>query len=200
MTRHRDQSLRPQPPPPRGFAPRDGAGALIAVLVAGAALGAGGTGSRTCQPQSVMLLQPAPIDKMSDATAVASRARSPRSSATSSSCRTERPRAGRYRPARRRPARRQGRSGHRAGPFRSRHRSRRVIVHADGRTSVRPAEAATHGSRPAGSAPSQACRRRFRSRPRPAAAPARGSRTSAPAACRCNAWTGARRSAAAPAA
>jgi hypothetical protein len=49
-----------------------GAGALIVVLAAGAALGAGGTRmAQRWQPQSVMLLQPAPIDKMTDASAVA---------------------------------------------------------------------------------------------------------------------------------
>ena len=64
------------PPRPRLHVSRSamGAGALIAVLVAGAALGAGGTRmAQNWQPQSVMLLQPAPIDKMTDASPVAVR-------------------------------------------------------------------------------------------------------------------------------
>lgn len=49
-----------------------GAGALIAVLIAGAALGAGGTRmAQLYQPQSVMLLQPSAINQMSETSAVA---------------------------------------------------------------------------------------------------------------------------------
>jgi hypothetical protein len=45
-----------------------GAGACVALLVAGAALGAGGTKlAQRWQPRSVMLLQPAPINAMTDA-------------------------------------------------------------------------------------------------------------------------------------
>ena len=48
------------------------AGALVVTLVAGAALGAGGTRlAQNWQPRSVMLLQPAPIDKMAERTPVA---------------------------------------------------------------------------------------------------------------------------------
>ncbi len=47
-------------------------GTVAAVLIAGAALGAGGTRlAQNWQPQSVMLLQPAPIDKMAEQTPVA---------------------------------------------------------------------------------------------------------------------------------
>lgn len=66
---------RALPPPRRPLRLSRGAmggGALVAMLVAGAALGAGGTRmAQRWQPQSVMLLQPAPIDKMTDASAVA---------------------------------------------------------------------------------------------------------------------------------
>lgn len=49
-----------------------GAGALIAVLVAGAALGAGGTRmAQLYRPQSVMLLQPGAINQMSETSVVA---------------------------------------------------------------------------------------------------------------------------------
>jgi hypothetical protein len=49
-----------------------GGGALLAVLVAGAAMGAGGSRlAERWQPQQVMLLQPAPIDQMKDRTPVA---------------------------------------------------------------------------------------------------------------------------------
>ena len=56
-------------PPPRRrlrFSRGTGAaGALAVVLIAGAALGAGGTRlAQNWQPRSVMLLQPAPIDRM----------------------------------------------------------------------------------------------------------------------------------------
>jgi hypothetical protein len=48
------------------------AGALGVVLIAGAALGAGGTRlAQNWQPRSVMLLQPAPIDKMAERSPVA---------------------------------------------------------------------------------------------------------------------------------
>jgi uncharacterized protein YdeI (BOF family) len=62
-------------PPPRG--PRISARALgmagaAAILIAGAALGAGGTRlAQNWQPQRVMLLQPAPIAEMREATPVA---------------------------------------------------------------------------------------------------------------------------------
>jgi hypothetical protein len=47
-------------------------GALAVVLIAGAALGAGGTRlAQNWQPRSVMLLQPAPIDKMTERSPVA---------------------------------------------------------------------------------------------------------------------------------
>jgi uncharacterized protein YdeI (BOF family) len=47
-------------------------GALAVVLIAGAALGAGGTRlAQNWQPRSVMLLQPAPIDKMDERSPVA---------------------------------------------------------------------------------------------------------------------------------
>ena len=61
-------------PPPRRRLSRGaiGAGAAIAILVAGAALGAGGTRlAERWQPRTVMLLQPSPIDKLQDATPVA---------------------------------------------------------------------------------------------------------------------------------
>jgi hypothetical protein len=49
-------------------------GALAVVLIAGAALGAGGTRlAQNWQPRSVMLLQPAPIDKMAEQSPVAIR-------------------------------------------------------------------------------------------------------------------------------
>jgi uncharacterized protein YdeI (BOF family) len=49
-------------------------GALAVVLIAGAALGAGGTRlAQNWQPRSVMLLQPAPIDKMAEQTPIAIR-------------------------------------------------------------------------------------------------------------------------------
>lgn len=49
-----------------------GAGAVAVVLVAGAALGAGGTRlAQRWEPQTVMLLQPAPIDAMRDGNVVA---------------------------------------------------------------------------------------------------------------------------------
>ena len=48
------------------------AGALGVVLIAGAALGAGGTRlAQNWQPRSVMLLQPGPIDRMAERSAVA---------------------------------------------------------------------------------------------------------------------------------
>ena len=47
-------------------------GAVAVVLIAGAALGAGGTRlAQNWQPRSVMLLQPTPIDKMAERTPVA---------------------------------------------------------------------------------------------------------------------------------
>lgn len=47
-------------------------GTLAVVLIAGAALGAGGTRlAQNWQPRSVMLLQPAPIDKMAERSPVA---------------------------------------------------------------------------------------------------------------------------------
>jgi hypothetical protein len=60
-------------PPQRRLSRRAlGGGALLAVLVAGAAVGAGGTHlAERWQPQRVMLLQPAPIDQIKDATPVA---------------------------------------------------------------------------------------------------------------------------------
>jgi hypothetical protein len=60
-------------PPPRRLSRRAiGAGALIGVLLAGAALGAGGTKlAQNWQPQSVMLLQPAPINQLRDESVVA---------------------------------------------------------------------------------------------------------------------------------
>jgi uncharacterized protein YdeI (BOF family) len=62
-------------PPSRSWMPRGGAvatTALAIVLIAGAALGAGGTRlAQNWQPQQVMLLQPAGIDKMTDGSAVA---------------------------------------------------------------------------------------------------------------------------------
>jgi hypothetical protein len=60
-------------PPPRRLSPRAlGGGALLAVLVAGAAMGAGGSRlAERWQPQQVLLLQPAPIDQMRDDTPVA---------------------------------------------------------------------------------------------------------------------------------
>ena len=62
------------PPPSRrfGFSRRTaGATALACVLIGGAALGAGGTRlAQRWQPQSVMLLQPAPIDKMQNDTMI----------------------------------------------------------------------------------------------------------------------------------
>ena len=61
-------------PPPRRRVSRSAmaAGACVALLVAGAALGAGGTRlAQNWQPQSVMLLQPSPIAKLQDATPVA---------------------------------------------------------------------------------------------------------------------------------
>jgi hypothetical protein len=49
-------------------------GALAVTLIAGAALGAGGTRlAQNWQPRSVMLLQPAPIDKMAERSPVAIR-------------------------------------------------------------------------------------------------------------------------------
>jgi uncharacterized protein YdeI (BOF family) len=63
------------PPPPKGWLPRGGAlatSALAIVLIAGAALGAGGTRlAQNWQPRQVMLLQPAGIDKMTDGAPVA---------------------------------------------------------------------------------------------------------------------------------
>jgi uncharacterized protein YdeI (BOF family) len=73
-TNHTSEPPALPPPQPRLRMPRSamGAGALVAVLVAGAALGAGGTRiAERWQAQSVMLLQPAPIDKMTDASPVA---------------------------------------------------------------------------------------------------------------------------------
>jgi len=61
-------------PPPRRRLSRSAmaAGACVTLLVAGAALGAGGTRlAQNWQPQSVMLLQPSPIDRLQDATPVA---------------------------------------------------------------------------------------------------------------------------------
>ena len=80
------------PPPERRrrvSARRLGIGGAIAVLIAGAALGAGGTRlAQNWEPQRVMLLQPAAISDMREDTSSPSRARSPTSSATSSSSRT----------------------------------------------------------------------------------------------------------------
>ncbi|MBS0530564.1 MAG: hypothetical protein JSS22_14425 [Proteobacteria bacterium] len=63
------------PPPQRRirFTRETGAAAAIAVvLIAGAALGAGGTRlAQNWQPRSVMLLQPVPIDKMTERSPVA---------------------------------------------------------------------------------------------------------------------------------
>lgn len=62
------------PPQRRVRLPRSGVatGALAVVLIAGAALGAGGTRlAQNWQPRSVMLLQPAPIDKMAEQSPVA---------------------------------------------------------------------------------------------------------------------------------
>jgi uncharacterized protein YdeI (BOF family) len=62
-------------PPRRGLHVSRGGlatGALAVVLIAGAALGAGGTRlAQNWQPRSVMLLQPAPIDKMAERSPVA---------------------------------------------------------------------------------------------------------------------------------
>lgn len=69
-----DLTTDPKPLPPRRRLSRSaiGAGACIAILVAGAALGAGGTRlAERWRPQTVMLLQPAPIDQLRDATPVA---------------------------------------------------------------------------------------------------------------------------------
>lgn len=61
------------PPPRRRLSGRAvAAGTCVALLVAGAALGAGGTKlAQRWQPRSVMLLQPAPIDALKDATPAA---------------------------------------------------------------------------------------------------------------------------------
>lgn len=63
------------PPPSRRWMPRGGAlatSAIAIVLIAGAALGAGGTRlAQNWQPQQVMLLQPAGIDKMVENSPVA---------------------------------------------------------------------------------------------------------------------------------
>ncbi|MET0971771.1 MAG: hypothetical protein ABWY18_21430 [Tardiphaga sp.] len=70
-----NQSAEPNALPPRRRPLSRGAmvtGALAAMLIAGAALGAGGTRlAQNFQPQRVMLLQPAPIDKMADRSPVA---------------------------------------------------------------------------------------------------------------------------------
>lgn len=70
-----DQSTEPNAlPPPRRRIPRGAmvTGALAAMLVAGAALGAGGTRlAQNWQPQQVMLLQPAPINGMAERSPVA---------------------------------------------------------------------------------------------------------------------------------
>src|ERR1700748_3118037 len=63
-------------PPPRRrlrFSRGTGAaGAVAVVLIAGAALGAGGTRlAQNWQPRSVMLLQPGPIDKIAERSPVA---------------------------------------------------------------------------------------------------------------------------------
>jgi uncharacterized protein YdeI (BOF family) len=66
---------RALPPPQRRIRLSRGTGAaaaLAVVLIAGAALGAGGTKlAQNWQPRSVMLLQPAPIDKMTERSPVA---------------------------------------------------------------------------------------------------------------------------------
>lgn len=66
---------RALPPPQRRIRLSRGTGAaaaLAVVLIAGAALGAGGTKlAQNWQPRSVMLLQPAPIDKMAERSPVA---------------------------------------------------------------------------------------------------------------------------------
>ena len=65
------------PPPPRGRWPRLstrtlGIGGTIAILLAGAALGAGGTRlAQNWEPQRVMLLQPAPISDMREDSSIA---------------------------------------------------------------------------------------------------------------------------------
>jgi uncharacterized protein YdeI (BOF family) len=63
------------PPPRRRLEVSRGAaaaGAVAVVLIAGAALGAGGTRlAQNWQPRSVMLLQPAPIEKMAERSPVA---------------------------------------------------------------------------------------------------------------------------------
>ena len=62
------------PPPPRRFqaSHRMLGGALIAILAIGAAAGAGATKlAQRWEPQSVMLLQPGPVDKMADDSTVA---------------------------------------------------------------------------------------------------------------------------------
>jgi uncharacterized protein YdeI (BOF family) len=68
---------RPQlPPPSRYKISRNAmlAGVALAVLAVGAAAGAGGTRlAQRWQPQSVMLLQPAPIGQMKDDTPVAAK-------------------------------------------------------------------------------------------------------------------------------
>ena len=69
-----DFTSEPRALPPRRHLSRRaiGGGILLAVLVAGAAVGAGGTHlAERWQPQRVMLLQPGPIDQMKDATPVA---------------------------------------------------------------------------------------------------------------------------------
>jgi hypothetical protein len=76
MTQPEDISGPKALPPPRQrlrFS-RSGvaAGAFAVVLIAGAALGAGGTRlAQNWQPRSVMLLQPAPIDHMAERSPVA---------------------------------------------------------------------------------------------------------------------------------
>lgn len=69
-----NQSPEPSALPRRRPLPRGAmiTGALAAMLVAGAALGAGGVHlAQNWQPQRVMLLQPAPIDKMAERSPVA---------------------------------------------------------------------------------------------------------------------------------
>ena len=65
------------PPPRRGPRLSRGSlaiGALAVALIAGAALGAGGTRlAQNWQPRSVVLLQPAPIDRMAERSPVAIR-------------------------------------------------------------------------------------------------------------------------------
>jgi uncharacterized protein YdeI (BOF family) len=67
----------PKPLPPPGRKPRIsaralGVGGAVAILIAGAALGAGSTRlAQNWQPQRVMLLQPAPIGEMREDTPVA---------------------------------------------------------------------------------------------------------------------------------